>query len=87
MTAIDRPVECLVIWEFIMGDAKRRGTFEERKAASIFQQKVEAERKAEIRAEIGATETPERKLRHRDMMYLMMALGMMGAHNPPFKHR
>jgi hypothetical protein len=68
----------------MMGNAKRRGTFEERKAAAITRQKVEAELQKAKRAEIEASQTPEQKsMRHRDAMTLMIMLGMMGAYNFP----
>lgn len=66
-----------------MGEAKRRGTFEERKIAAIARQKVEGERKSVIKAEIEANKTPEQKMKeHRAMMELMMILGMAGAYMP-----
>jgi hypothetical protein len=72
-----------------MGDAKRRGTFEERKAASIARQKIETECKVARGIKIEAAKTPEERLRgHRARMDLLMLLvGMTWAYNPQFKHR
>lgn len=62
-----------------MGAAKRRGTFEERKAGAIARQKVETEREVARRAEIKASKTPEQKLEeHRVMIEIMTMLGMAG---------
>ena len=65
-----------------MGDVKRKGlTFEERKAAAIARQKVEAEREAVRRAEIEASKTPGQKLKeHRVMMEMMTMFGVAGAY-------
>ena len=65
-----------------MGDAKRSGkTFEERKAAAIARQKVEAESKVGLVAKIEAAKTPKQKLEeHHAMMMLMAMLGMAGAY-------
>lgn len=68
-----------------MGNAKRRGTFEERKAGAIVRQKVEAERKATRRVEIEASKTPKLKLEeHQAMMRLMTMLGMAGAYGTKY---
>jgi hypothetical protein len=67
-----------------MGDAKRRGIFEERKAGAIAKQKVKAEREVIRRAEIEASKTPEQKLKeHHAMMEIMTLLGMAGAYGLP----
>ena len=70
------------------GEAKRRGTYEERKSAAIARQMVEKEHRAKIKAEIEANKTPEQKMKeHRAMMDLMMLLVMTGAYTFPFKRR
>jgi len=67
-----------------MGEARRGGTFEERKAGAIVRQKVESERKEKRRVEIEASKTPEQKLKeHHAMMTLMTLLGMAGAYGLP----
>ena len=65
---------------FIMGDAKRRGTFEERKVDAIVRQKAEAEHRMAIRAKIAVAKTPEQKLKeNRDSIRFMTLLEMASA--------
>ncbi len=54
-----------------MGEAKRRGTFEERKLCAMRRQKAEHKIKTEV------TETPEPKLNKNFALALMLSLGMM----------
>ena len=57
-----------------MGDAKRRGSFEQRKATAIARQKIEAEQQMVRKKEIDATKTPEQKLGGNQIMMELMML-------------
>ncbi len=72
----------------IVGDARGRGTFEERKADAISKQIIEAEHKTALVTKIEASRTPEQKLKeHHAMMKLMIMLGMAGAYGLPTVNR
>jgi hypothetical protein len=55
-----------------MGDANRRGTFEERKNGAITKQKIDDEREMTRKAEIEATKTPEQKLRLGRILHIAL---------------
>ncbi len=69
-----------------MGDAKRRGTFEERKVASIARQKIESEQRIARKREMEAAKTPEQRLKERkakmEYIQLMSMLAGWRYYNP-----
>ncbi len=65
-----------------MGDAKRRGTFEERKLAAIALQKVKNEQELAKKKSLEASRTPEEKMSHHNMIHLLAAMAMTWGFSP-----
>jgi len=74
-----------------MGDAKRRGTLEERTSAAIALRKIEVERVAARRAEIEASKTPAQRIKERqskmELIQLMAMFAGFGYYNPLHKSK
>ena len=71
-----------------MGEAKRRGSFEQRKIGSIERHRIEISERRKREAECEARKTPtQRQREHRAMMVLAMFSELTAGIDYPFEYK